>query len=90
LLHVFKEILGLEEDSDPVKALAQQGYTDIQDFLSIGDAEFASFVVKETIEQTVGGRVSKISVDKQLLKHHIGKMQSLSQWHHHLMLQSGK
>jgi len=90
LLHVFKEILGLEEDSDPIKALAQQGYTDMQDFLSIEDADFADFVVKETIEQTVGGQVSKISVDKQLLKHHIGKMQSLSQWHHHLMSQTGK
>jgi len=79
LLHVFKEILDLKEDSDPIKALAQQGYTDMQDFLSIEDADFAGFVVKETVQQTVGGQVSKISVDKQLLKHHTSKMQSLSQ-----------
>jgi len=44
-------------------------------FLSVQDANFAVFVVKET----VGGQVSKISIDKQLQKHHIGKMQSLSQ-----------
>ena len=74
LLHVFKEILGLEEDSDPVKALAQEGYTDMPGFLSIQDANFADFVLKETVEQTVGGQVSKITIDKQLQKHHVGKM----------------
>jgi len=82
-LHVFKEIPGLDEDSDPVRALAQEGYTDMPGSLSIQDADFVGFVVKETVEQTIGGQVSKISVDKQILKHHTGKMQSLSQWHCH-------
>jgi len=54
LLHVFKEILGLEEDSDPFKALAQEGYTDMPGFLSIEDADLCHFVVKETVEQTIG------------------------------------
>ena len=90
LLHVFKEILGLEEDSDPMKALAQEGYTDMPVFLSVQDANFADFVLKETVEQTIGGQVSKITVDKQLQKHHVGKMQSLAQWHCYLMSQSGK
>jgi len=35
LLQVFKEILSLEEDSDPIKVLAQECYTDMQGFLSI-------------------------------------------------------
>jgi len=90
LLHVFKEILGLEEDSDPLKALAQEGYVDMPGFLSIPDVEFASFVVQETVEQTVGGQVTKIIKDKQLQKHHIGKMCSLSQWHQYLMSKNGK
>jgi len=52
LLHVFMKILGLEEDSDPLKALAQEGYVDMPGFLSIPDADFASFVVQETVEHT--------------------------------------
>jgi len=59
-------------------------------FLSIPDVEFASFVVQETVEQTVGGQVTKIIKDKQLQKHHIGKMRSLSQWHRYLMSKNGK
>ena len=90
LLRVFKEILGLEEDSDLLKALAQEGYVDMPGFLSIPDVEFASFVVQETVEQTVGGQVTKIIKDKQLQKHHIGKMHSFSQWHWYLMSKNGK
>jgi len=47
------------------KALAQNGYTDMPGFLSIQDADFAGFVVKK-VEKTIGGQVSKITIDKQL------------------------
>ena len=59
-------------------------------FFSIQDASFADFVLKEIVEQTVGGQVSKITINKQLQKHHISKIQSLAQWHCYLMSQSGK
>jgi len=59
LLHVFKEILGFEEDSDPSKALAQEGYTDMQGFLSIGDDEFAGFVVKEIVGRLLEGKSAR-------------------------------
>jgi len=49
----------------------------------IHNADFANFVVKEIVEQTVGGQVSKTTIDKQLQKHFIGKMQNV-QWHYYL------
>ena len=90
LLHVFKEILGLEEDSDPLKALAQDGYTDMPGFLSIADSELAIMTLRETVETTIGDQVRQVTRDKPLLKHHIGKMRSLSQWHRFMMTETGK
>jgi len=90
LLHVFKEVLGLEEDSDPLKALAQEGYNDIRGFLSIDDPDLAHLTVHETTETTIGDQVKQIIKDKPLLKHHIGKMCSLSQWHCFMMVKTGK
>jgi len=90
LLHVFKEVLGLEEDSDPLKALAQEGYNDISGFLSIDDSDLAHLTIRETTEATIGNQVKQITRDKPLLKHHIGKMRSLSQWHCFMMAKTGK
>jgi len=88
LLHVFKEILKLDEDSDPIKALAQKGYTDMPGFLSIPINMFPELVVEETIEQVVEGQVQKVAVYKTLKRNHINLMQSLSAWHCHLIGQS--
>jgi len=90
LLHVFKEILKLDEDSDPIRALAQRGFTDMPSFLSIPVDMFHDFVLQESIEQMVEGQVQKVLVCKRLKKNHIGLMQSLTKWHCHLMAQSGK
>jgi len=90
LLHVFKEVLGREEDSDPLKALAQEGYNDIRGFLSIDDPDLANLTICETTEATIGDQVKQITRDKPLLKHHIGKMCSLSQWHRFMMAKTGK
>ena len=59
LLHVFKEILRLDEDSEPIKALTQQGYVDMPSFLSIPINMFPELVVEEIIEQVVEGQVQK-------------------------------
>jgi len=58
LLHVFKEVLGLEEDSDQLKAIAQEGYNDIG-FLSINDPDLAHLTVHETTEATIGIKLSR-------------------------------
>jgi len=47
-------------------------------------------VVEETMEQLVGGQLSKVLVNKRLKKDHINLLQSLAKWHCHLMAQSGK
>jgi len=49
LLHIFKEILDIEEDSNLIKALTQEVYIDIAGFLSIQDASFAHYIVKELL-----------------------------------------
>jgi len=90
LLHVFKEILGLDEDSEPIQALAQKGYTDMPGFLSIPINMFPELVVEEIIEQVVEGQVQKVAVYKTLKRNHINLMQSLSAWHCHLVSKNGK
>ena len=68
LLHLFKGILKLNEDSHPIKALAQGGYMDMPGFLSIPYERFPEFVAQETIEQMVGGQISGALVSKRLEK----------------------
>jgi len=58
LLHVFKEILKLDEDSDPIRALAQKGYMDMPGFLSIPINMFPELVVEEITEQVLEGQAS--------------------------------
>jgi len=63
LLHVFKEILKLDEESESIQALAQKGIMDMPGFLSIPIATFPEFVVEKIIDQVVEGQVQIIYVN---------------------------
>ena len=89
-VHVFREILCFQEDSDPMKALAQHGVVDLPGFFSIPADDFLDFAVQETVVEYFRGQPCQVNKMKMLVRHHIGKLRSLSQWHCHLMSLNGK
>jgi len=60
LLHVFKKILKLDEDSDPIRALAQKGYMDMPCFLSIPINMFLSWLYRKSLNKHLMGKSRKL------------------------------